>query len=99
MQNLCRDSLKSHAAGAIPDVGLAIQQVGNDLDTDLHDRNYRAVAGDVLGPLLTFGVGKTIRFVTGLITRATGFSPMSMVEVEFVSPSSTVTLLLPGLAN
>ncbi|SFS10770.1 hypothetical protein SAMN05421771_1845 [Granulicella pectinivorans] len=53
-------TLDSHAAGVIPLMGPAIRQIGSNLDEDLHAQNYRAVAGDILGPLLTFGVGKAI---------------------------------------
>lgn len=50
----------SHVAGAIPLIGPALQQEGKYLDTDLHAHNFGAVAGDILGPLLTLGVGKLI---------------------------------------
>lgn len=52
--------MKSHAVGSIPLIGGAIQQVGGDLDEDLHNKNYSAAIGDILGPLLTLGSGKIL---------------------------------------
>jgi hypothetical protein len=50
----------SHIAGAIPLIGPALQQAGKYLDSDLHSHNLGAVAGDILGPLLTLGAGKLL---------------------------------------
>lgn len=41
--------LRSHEVGSIPLIGGAIQQLGENTNEDLHDHNYWAVAGDVLG--------------------------------------------------
>lgn len=41
--------LQSHEVGSIPMIGGAIQQFGESTDQDLHDHNYSALIGDVLG--------------------------------------------------
>lgn len=50
----------SNGAKSIPVFGPMVNQVGGNLDEDLHAHNYRAAVGDVLGPLLTFGLGKVL---------------------------------------
>lgn len=52
--------LESHAAGMIPIVGPALQQIGQNLDIDFHDKNWGAIAGDILGPVMTFGASKLL---------------------------------------
>jgi hypothetical protein len=50
----------SNGAKSIPVFGPMVNQVGGNLDEDLHAHNYRAAVGDVLGPLMTFGLGKVL---------------------------------------
>lgn len=50
----------SHATGAIPLVGGAVQQIYGNIDQDLHNHDYGAVLGDVTGPLATMGIGKLL---------------------------------------
>ena len=52
--------LTSHVAGEIPILGGAAQDIGTKLNEDLHNHNYAAVTGDVVGPLLTLGIGKAV---------------------------------------
>ena len=50
----------TQALSAVPMVGAAADQIGGNLDTDIHNGNYRAALGDVAGPLATMGIGKVL---------------------------------------
>lgn len=63
--------MNSKGANSIPVFGGQIAQVGGNLDEDLHAHNYHAAVGDVLGPLLTLGLGK----IFGVGEDTTGIPP------------------------
>lgn len=50
----------NHVVSAVPLIGAPVAQIGGFLDKDLHARHFGAVAGDILGPLLTLGAGKML---------------------------------------
>jgi hypothetical protein len=50
----------TRAVAAVPLVGGAAEQVGSNLDTDIHNGNYSAALGDITGPLTTMGIGKVL---------------------------------------
>lgn len=50
----------SHAIGAVPIVGGVVQNIGDLAGKDIHDKNWKALAGDIAGPMLTMGVGKIL---------------------------------------
>jgi hypothetical protein len=50
----------SHGAASIPLLGAIGQSIAEPLAEDIHKDRWSAVAGDILGPLLTMGVGKVL---------------------------------------
>jgi len=55
---------------AVPIVGPMVGQLGTLMSTDIHDKNWKGLAGDVLGPLLSFGAGKALEGLAGGTTTA-----------------------------
>jgi hypothetical protein len=97
---------ENNAVGAVPLLGSAVQQVGGNLDQDLHAHNYGAVLGDVTGPLATIGVGKLLGALglggeeagaAGTAADTTGVKPPP-VPGE-VTPNANIPGVAPGTTN
>lgn len=83
----------SHGASSIPVVGPMVNQVGGNLDEDLHAHNYSAAVGDVLGPLLTVGIGKLL----GRATSTTGVKPPPTPPGGLLADVAPTTKTIAGI--
>lgn len=70
----------------MPGTGPMAQQMGSYLDEDFHKHNFAAVAGDLLGPIMTMGLGKVLGYGLGMTSKlAGGFAD----AVDSVKPGVT----------
>jgi len=76
----------SHTVGAVPVIGPAVQQITSLLGKDIKDKNWKAVAGDAFGPMLTMGLGKILE---GIGAGAGSTSTLGDVTDNAVRPGTT----------
>jgi hypothetical protein len=69
----------SPIAGSVPGAGPFLQEEGHDINRDMHDHNFGSLAGDLLGPLATWGMGRAFG------TLAKGADAMA-VDAESAAP-------------
>ena len=81
------------AVAAVPLVGGAAEQVGSNLDTDIHNGNYSAALGDITGPLTTMGIGKVLGALGDAGEATTG---AEAGEAGATTPATTGTPPPPG---
>lgn len=86
----------SNGAKSIPMFGPMVNQVGGNLDEDLHAHNYRAAIGDVLGPLLTFGLGHVLGEIGGT-GPTTGVKPPPTPPGGLVGDLQPTTTKIAGI--
>jgi hypothetical protein len=73
-----------HAIQAVPILGSVAGQLGTLMSTDIHDKNWRALAGDVLGPMLTFGAGEALEILNA--SKAATAAKAADIEGNLIRP-------------
>ena len=84
----------AHIVGAAPFVGPMIQQLGGNLDRDIHEKNWGAVAGDIIDPIMSWYVTKGIGKLAGA-GRAAAAEPEYAYHLRDVPEAPTAGVVKP----